>query len=362
VEEWREELEGRRVAFRDLVAANECEAAIAFGSHGHGEHFRYLTNFAPALGDMWCVLRGESFSCVLDFDWQLEEAKRRSGLDDWHGRLGAVEIVCDLLEWARPKRLAVAGLERLPVTSYERIRVRLPEAEIVDVAAELARLRRRKSELEVRLLREAARLTDEAFGAAREQARVGMSERELAARIGQALGPEWSFAPTVISGNDDPIPIREPTERRFAEGDTVMLDIGASYEGYQADASRTFVLSDASDLQRQVWDVVLRAYEAALEQVRPGMACIASHEVAARVVEEGGFQLAHRIGHGIGLATSFEWPDLANEREPFEPGVTICIEPSIAVRGAGVMKLEDDVLVTDNGYELLTNADRSLGV
>ncbi len=360
MEEWRGELEQRRAAFREIVEANECDTGLAFGSHGHGEHFRYLTNFAPALGDMWCVLRSESFACVLDFDWQLEEARRRSGIEDWHGRLGAVEVVCDLLDWARPKRLAVAGLERLPVTSYERLRARLPDLEIVDMAAEVAGLRRRKSELEVRLLREAARLTDEAFSVAREQAAAGMTERELAARIGQALGPEWSFAPTVISGNDDPIPIREPTERKLEDGDTVMLDIGASYEGYQADASRTFVLGNTSDRQREVWEVVQRTYDAALAEVRPGVACVASHEAAARVVEEAGFRLAHRIGHGIGLATSFEWPDLANEREPLAAGVTICIEPSIAVRGAGVMKLEDDVLVTEDGYELLTNADRSL--
>jgi Xaa-Pro dipeptidase len=362
VEDWWGELERRRASFRDIVEANECDTGLAFGSHGHGEHFRYLTNFAPALGDMWCVLRGESFACALDFDWQLEEARRRSGIEDWHGRLGSVEIVCDLLDWGRPKRLAVAGLERLPVTSYERLRARLPDLEIVDVAEELARLRRRKSELEVRLLREAARLTDDAFAVAREEARVGLTERELAARIGQALGPEWSFPPTVISGNDDPIPIREPTERRLEEGDTVMLDIGASFEGYQADASRTLVLGNTSDRQGEVWEVVQRAYEAALAEVGPGVACVASHEAAARVVDEAGFRLAHRIGHGIGLATSFEWPDLANEREPLAAGVTICIEPSIAVHGAGVMKLEDDVLVTEDGYELLTNADRSLGV
>jgi Xaa-Pro aminopeptidase len=361
VEEWREELERRRSAFREIVEAHECDVALAFGAHGHGEHFRYLTNFAPALGDMWCVMRSESFSCVLDFDWQLEEARRRSGLEDWHGRLGAVEVVCDLLEWARPKQLAVAGLERLPVTSYERMRTRLPDTEILDVAADVARLRRRKSELEVRLLREAARLTDEAFGVARAEAREGMTERELAARVGQALGPEWSFSPTVISGNDDPIPIREPTERRLEDGDTVMLDIGAAYEGYQADASRTLVLGEPSAQQREVWDVVLSAYDAACAQVRAGVPCAQVHGVAAEAVEGAGYRLAHRIGHGIGLATSFEWPDLFGEQEPLEPGTTICIEPSIAVRGAGVMKLEDDLLVTDDGYELLTNADRGLG-
>ena len=84
------------------------------------------------------------------------------------------------------------------------------------------------------------------------------------------------------------------------------------------------------------------------------------HKKAAEAASAAGYELAHRIGHGIGLATSFEWPDLANEQDELEPGVTICIEPGIAVAGAGVMKLEDDVVVTDDGCELLTHSDSSL--
>jgi Xaa-Pro aminopeptidase len=195
---------------------------------------------------------------------------------------------------------------------------------------------------------------------ARADARRGVSERELAARIGQALGSEWSFTPTVISGNDDPIPIREPTERRLAEGDSVMVDIGAAYHGYQADASRTFVLGNTNETQSRVWDAVQAAYDAALAAVRPGEACVAVQKAAAAAAAQAGFGLAHRIGHGIGLATSFEWPDLAGEEEPLELGMTICVEPAIMAEGAGVMKLEDDLVVTEDGYELLTHSDRSL--
>jgi Xaa-Pro aminopeptidase len=356
-EEWAAELERRRASVRAIVERRECDALLVFGSHGHAEHFRYLTNFAPALGDAWLVLADDEPACVLDFDWQVEEARRRSGLSDWRARFGAAPLVAEVLAEARPRRLAVAGFERLPVKAWEAIR---GEFEAVDVSAEVARLRRRKSDVELRLLREAARLTDVGLTVAREEAQPGISERELAARIGQALGPEWAFPPTVISGNEDPIPIREPTERRLEPGDTVMVDIGAAYEGYQADASRTFVLGEPTDLHRRVWETVLAAYEVALAQVRAGAACRSVHEAAAEAAEDAGFRLAHRIGHGIGLATSFEWPDLAGDEEPLEAGTTICIEPSLAVPGVGVMKLEDDVVVTDDGYELLTAGERSL--
>jgi hypothetical protein len=84
-EEWRAELKARRQRMRELAVQHDCDAFLAFGAHGHAEHFRYLTNFAPALGDAWLVVAGTAPVCVLDFDWQVEEARRRSGLEDSSG-------------------------------------------------------------------------------------------------------------------------------------------------------------------------------------------------------------------------------------------------------------------------------------
>jgi Xaa-Pro aminopeptidase len=80
----------------------------------------------------------------------------------------------------------------------------------------------------------------------------------------------------------------------------------------------------------------------------------------AGVLTEAGFKLGHRVGHGIGLATSFEWPSLDHEDSPLQPGMTFCLEPGVYEPGAGNMKLEDDVLVTEDGVESLTNASREL--
>lgn len=355
--EWATELERRRGHAREVVVEAGADCLLVFGSHGHSEHFRYLTNFAPALGDSWLIDSDAGTTCVLDFGWQLEEARRRSGIDAWCAQLGAATLVREVLCEAAPARVAVGGFERLPVAAWETIR---DGFDVVDVGAELALPRRRKSPLELELLREAARLTDAALDVAREGARPGVSERELAAEIGRALGPEWAFAPTVMSGNDDPVPIREPTERPIAEGDTVMVDIGAAYEGYQADASRTFVVGEPNETQRRVWEAVERSYDAALAAVRAGVPCRAVEEAGVRAAEKAGLSLGHRVGHGIGLATSFEWPDLAGSDEPLEAGTTICIEPGIPFPGAGTMKLEDDLVVTEAGYELLTFSGRSL--
>jgi Xaa-Pro aminopeptidase len=363
IEGWDQELRGRRDALSTILERHGCELGLAFGTLSRAEHIRYLTGFAPTMGDAWLVVRSaDDVSGFLDFTWQVDDARRRSGLADWHAELTVEGLVADALATERPKRLGIAGRDRIPAPAFDRIRERLPGAEIVDVGPDLAILRRRKSALEVGLLQEAARRTDRALDAARSAARPGVTEEELAALLGYKLGPEWSFTPCVISGQEDPVPIREPSARPLAAGDTVMLDLGAAYEGYEADASRTLVLGEPSRLQQDVWDAVCRAYDAALEAVRPGTPCADVQRAAARVVEEAGYALAHRIGHGIGLATSFEWPSLDRDPEPLEPGMTICIEPGICVPGAGVMKLEDDLLVTDDGCEVLTTADSTLSV
>lgn len=365
-DDWRSELATRRAAVWSIVENAGADACLVFGSQGHAEPFRYLTNFTPVLGDTWAIVRGaDSIACVLNFDWQLKEARERSGIETWYGQFDAVPRVIELLAAPPPRRVAVVGLKRLPAVAYEAITKALPQTTFVDIESEVAQLRRRKSPLEIRMLREAGRITDAALEAARDEIRPGITEYELMAKIGYVLhsmGAEWAFPPCVVSGVENPIPIREATSRRLQEGDSVMIDIGASYHGYQADASRTYVLGTPNQEQRRVWDTILRAYDAALELARPGIPCNAMHQAAVQVIEEAGYRLVHRIGHGIGLATSFEWPSLDTETSPLVPGMTFCIEPGIYIPGAGNMKLEDDVVITEDGYELLTSSNRELVV
>jgi len=362
--EWRVELEGRRGRARAIAAEAGCDAALVFGADRHGQAFRYLTNFEPVLGDMWLLL-AEPPQCFLTFQWQIEEARQLSGLERWQGQFDPVPLVLEAVRETGARRVGVAGLERMPVPAYEALHDGLPNVELVDVGADIARLRRRKSPLETATLRTAAALTDRMLDTARAEVRPGLTENELVARVtavALAAGGENAFEPAVVAGVDEAIPIRRATARAMRAGDTVMVDLGAATQGYQADATRTFVLGPPSRRQLDAWDVVRRAYEATLELARPGVPCRELHRVASEIIEGAGFAVAHRVGHGIGLATSFEWPSLDTEEAPLEPGVTICIEPGVYAAGIGNMKLEDDVLITEGGCELLTKSDQTLEV
>ena len=277
--EWHAELRSRRAAVWEICEREACDFILVYGSDGHAEPFRYLTNFVPALGETWLLMSGSAVSCVMNFDWQVVEAQRASGIDDWYGEFQPAPLLIDLLQKSNPRRIGVAGFERMPVTTFNSLSEALPRASFKDIGASVAMLRRRKSPLEVKLLREAGRITDAAFDAMRAEIKPGMTEHEVAARVAyqmQRFGAGMSFPPTVVTGNDDPIMIRMPTERKLEAGDSVMFDIGAEYQGYQADAARTFVLGKPTADQLAVWSVVTAAYEAALAQVRPGNPCNAT--------------------------------------------------------------------------------------
>jgi Xaa-Pro aminopeptidase len=363
-EMWRDELEGRRWRTRRLLSEASCDLGLIFGSDRHGQAFRYLTNFEPLLGDMWLLL-GDDIRCFLTFQWQIIEARALSGIDQWQGKFDPVPLVVDALRESGARRVGAVGLDRMPMPAYQALERGVPQLELVDLDAAYALLRRSKSAFEVGLLRQAARLTDEMLDAARAQMRVGARETEIAAGLAAiplAVGGECAFEPTVISGVDNPVPIRRSTSRTLEIGDSVMVDVGAAVQGYQGDATRTFVLGTPSNAQREAWDVVCRAYDAALNLARPGVPCKELHRVSSEIIEGAGFSVAQRIGHGIGLATSYEWPSLDTEEAPLEPGITICIEPGVYAPGIGNMKLEDDLVITDHGCELLTHSDATLEV
>jgi Xaa-Pro aminopeptidase len=361
---WIAELSERRARVRAIAEEAGCDALLVFGSPQHQQTFRYLTNFVPVLGDAWLVL-GDGERCVLQFTWQLDEAQGRSGIARWDGAFDATALVVEAVRETGARHVAVAGLTRLPVGVHRALVDGVPGVELVDVSDAVDVLRRRKSPLEIAALRSACAVTDRMLDEARAAARPGVTETAVSARatsVALAAGGDAAFETTVIAGVDEPIPIRRPTGRLLREGDSVMVDLGAEVDGYQGDASRTFVLGSASAEQRRAWDVVRRAYDAAMELACPGVPCRELHQVSSAIIEDAGFRVAHRIGHGIGLATSFEWPGLDTEDAPLEPGMTICIEPGVYAPGAGNMKLEDDVLITEDGCELLTASDATLEV
>ena len=240
-------------------------------------------------------------------------------------------------------------------------------SELVDVGSEIRRLRLVKNADEIEKLAHAAAITDDAFVRVLARTHGGMSEVDVAFLFGSVigdLGAALSFNTLVQSGPNSAMPHLEPSSRKLARGDFVLLDFGAAWAGYKADSTRMVVVGEPSARQREIHAVVLRAHDAAIAAARPGVTTGEVDAAARRVIEDAGYgkEFFHRVGHGIGLE-GHEDPSLdPGSRTVLEPGMVFTVEPGVYIPGLGGVRIEDDVVVTDDGCRVLTKADRSLHI
>jgi Xaa-Pro aminopeptidase len=244
--------------------------------------------------------------------------------------------------------------------------------ELVATEGLVERCRVVKDAYEIGVLREAARrLSDAAAGVLRD-VRAGVTERALAFAIGARLHDAGfdrpAFETIVASGPNAALPHARPTERKLTEGDLVVLDFGGVYDSYCVDLTRTAAIGRASPRSREVYDAVLAAHDEAVAAVAPGQSRFAIDAAARdRLVQAGmGEAFGHGTGHGLGIDVHEDprivrrRPDVDASHERLAPGMVFTIEPGAYFPGWGGVRIEDDVLVTQTGVELLTHVTTEL--
>ncbi|WP_041230983.1 M24 family metallopeptidase [Deinococcus peraridilitoris] len=225
-------------------------------------------------------------------------------------------------------------------------------------------LRQRKSPEEIELIRRAVRIADEAYEEVRPQILAGRREIDVALDLEIAMrrrGAEGSaFEIIVASGERGAMPHGAASEKVIQDGELVTIDMGARLHGYHSDMTRTLAVGSVSGELRRLYRTVLEAEEACVQLVRPGVraADLDAHarEILAR--HDLAQYFAHSLGHGIGLAVH-ERPGLSSSSEDvLESGMLVTIEPGVYLPGFGGVRIEDLVLVTDEGYEVLSGATK----
>lgn len=238
--------------------------------------------------------------------------------------------------------------------------------EWVDASNWLAGIRAVKDDVELESLRKAASMVTDALKSTLPQIRVGMSEKSIAnllkielLKVGSEILP---FEPLIQSGPNSAVPHGSPGDRCLQEGDLLLMDFGARYQGYVSDITRTFHIGPASEQAKVIHSTVQAANLKATQITRPGTTCGDIDAAARTVIEEAGYgqYFTHRTGHGMGLECH-EPPFMVKASvQPLVVGHVFTIEPGIYIPGFGGVRIEDDVVVTETGYEVLTQFDRSL--
>jgi D-alanyl-D-alanine dipeptidase len=231
----------------------------------------------------------------------------------------------------------------------------------------LRTLRAIKDTDELATMREASRRTDLVWETFARQPVAGLTERQAAARLTALLAEQGmppSFDISVAAGPNGASPHHTPGDRVIAAGDPLVCDFGGLLDGYCSDMTRTVHVGPPGDEFQKVYGIIKRAQESAFRSVRPGTRCEEVDEAARWVIEASGYgeRFIHRTGHGLGIDIHEEPYMVKGNRQPLQPGMVFSDEPGIYLPGQFGVRIEDILVVTEDGAERLNNASRELTV
>lgn len=320
------------------------------------ENIRYLTGFTGSLARL--LVSREASYLIVDARYAEQASRETSCI--------VVRVAASRYEEATAEAVRLAGARRLGFESGElsywshgRLEVLLSGvARLLPAGGEVEPLRLVKDASERASLRKAGRITAQAMDELIALAEVGMSERELAAefegRLRRLGGDRLSFPTLIGSAERSALPHPEPTDRRLALGDLVLVDGATTVDGYHADMTRTFVIGPPDARQRAVMEAVARALEAMIALMRPGMPLARIVKAARTALADFQPDLSLALGHGVGLALHEEPWLLEGEVGTLQEGMVIAVEPALAFPGWGGVRFEELILVGSSGPERLT--------
>lgn len=349
--------ESRIAHLRRTLVRNELHALLVTNLI----NVRYLTGFSGTNGQVFVSPDSVVFLTDPRYRARAADLVEEAEIQIYPNHLS--EVLGPLLEATKVKRLGVEG-RTMTLAERDDLQNRLSGVDLVATAGLVEDLRRSKDADEILLLRQAVALGDEAFSWVVDRLTPGVAERRIALdleiKMREMGADEVSFPPIVGAGPLSAHIHHTPSDRELQKGDLVLLDFGCRREGYCSDLTRTVVLGSATEQQREIYQVVLEAQVNGIDAVAPRSRAQAVDARARGIIERAGFgdRFGHGLGHGVGLEVH-EDPRLRRVSEDtLRPGDVVTVEPGVYVDGLGGVRIEDCVLVTESGHEVLGSAPK----
>jgi Xaa-Pro aminopeptidase len=347
--------EKRRDRIRRALRKTDAEALLVTDF----TNVTYLTGFT---GDDSYLLLGEGVDVILtDPRYTTQISEECPGLDILSRSPGTsmLKIVAKAIRSAKISNLGFEA-DSTTVAFHEKLQGELRHCQLVSTQGIVQNVRQRKDASEIARIRQAVWYAEKGFGVIRAALQSDQTEKDLAdslehqMRVFGATG--CSFPSIVAVGDRAALPHAQPTTRELGSADFVLIDWGASDGLYNSDLTRVLVTGRISPKLERIYRVVLSAQQQAIEAIAPGAAAVDVDRAAREVIAEAGFgrYFGHGLGHGLGLQVH-EAPRLSAEsKQTLMPGMVVTVEPGIYLPGWGGVRIEDDVLVTKDGCEVLT--------
>lgn len=347
--------------FKDIqkFAANQgLDAALVYSPANR----RYLSGFTGSTG--YVLLTPMESVFFADFRY-LEQAQNECARYE----IVSIKGEDDLFAYLKDHNFKKLGVEQnfMTLSFANALQVRSGIETMIGIDAEIANLRMIKDNEELSKIRRACEITDLAFDYIITQIHEGMTEAEIDYQLQSFMRkfPEVEKMAErfiVASGERGSLPHGIAGAKKVQKGDFITMDFGCNCGGYWSDVTRTVCVGRATDKQREIYSVVLAAQQAALDLVKPGIPGRMVDSAARNVIEKAGYgqYFGHGLGHSFGLDIH-EAPRFAQNAQGdivLEPGMVMTVEPGIYIPGWGGVRIEDDIIITENGYMNLTTASK----
>jgi len=353
---------------RKFLAKENLDAAVVaildVGNTADMPGVRWLTGFSGSTALVFVTRKTATF--ISDFRYTDQARKEVRGAKVLISTKQAIKTLQDIKEAQRKNLRVAVEANRLKIAEKEMLAEAMPQALLINVKNMIENIWVVKDGSEIRALRKAASISDLAFERILGYLRPGISEKDVAAELEyqmKVLGADKeAFATIVASGYRSAMPHGTASAKKLRKGEFITFDFGAMYEGYVADITRTVVLGKATARQKKVYNIVLKAQEAAIKKIRPGIGGKEVDEAARNIITKAGYgkEFGHGTGHGIGLEVH-SGPRLSKISEDIlRTNMVVTVEPGIYISGWGGVRIEDDVVVRPGGCLVLNKAPKNL--
>ncbi len=338
---------------RQAMEKNQLDAFVVMSP----ENRRYLSGFTGTAATL--LITADKAYLLTDFRY-IEQATAQAPLFQII-KVGN-DSLRELKELAGPAKQIAFEADYVTFADYSILKEVFPEGELRPSSQLVAEMRSIKDEEEIALIRKAAEIADQSFSHVLDILKAGQTEEEISAELEFAMRKQGasgrSFDFIVASGWRSAMPHGVATSKQIEMGELLTMDFGALYQGYCSDITRTVCLGQPDDKQREIYELVLKANLLGIETVAPGKTGKEVDEVVRTFLADAGYgkYFGHGLGHSVGLAIH-EGPNLnMREERVLEPGMIVTVEPGVYLPNWGGVRVEDMVLVTEEGCEVLTQS------
>ena len=342
---------------REVMNEKGLEAVVILSPYNR----RYLSGFTGTSGSL--LITQDKSLLITDFRYIQQANDQAQDFEVINQEGPMLSKINDLIKEGQYKNV---GVESHLITYNEYQALNTDAVELSSIESVIETIRMVKDEFEIKQIQKAADIVDETYEHILKWVKPGMTENEVNNEMEMFMRSKGatcsSFDTIVASGHRGALPHGVASNKVIEEGDMITLDFGALYEGYVSDVTRTFAIGEPKEEMKKIYNIVLEAQLAALEQIKPGMTGKEADTIARDIIKSYGYgeQFGHSLGHGIGLEVH-EGPALSQKSDiVLEENMYITLEPGIYVDGLGGVRIEDDVLVTKNGLQRFTKSSKDL--